>query len=92
MKRVDVAIVGAGPAGIAAAQAAAGAGARTALIDEQPAVGGSLRWRIASISDLPGTYRDLSGLPGVRLAAALADRLRESKVEITTGGVAWGWF
>jgi thioredoxin reductase len=92
VKRVDVAVIGAGPAGIAAALAAASAGAQTAIIDEQPAVGGSLRWRIASIADLPGAYRDLSGLPGVRLASALADRLGATKVEITTGGVAWGWF
>jgi sarcosine oxidase subunit alpha len=92
VKSVDVAVVGAGPAGIAAALAAASAGARTALIDEQPTVGGSLRWRIAPIADLSGAYRDLSGLPGVKLAAALADRLSATQVEVTTSGVAWGWF
>jgi len=92
MKSVDVAVVGAGPAGIAAALAAASSGARTALIDEQPNVGGSLRWRIAPIVDLPGVYGDLSGLPGVKLAAALADRLSTTQLEITTNGVAWGWF
>ena len=73
MRTIDVAVVGAGPAGIAAALAAANAGARVAIIDEQSEVGGSLRWRVAPIADLPGTYRDLSGQPGVRLAAALAE-------------------
>ena len=92
MKQVDVAVVGAGPAGIAAALAAASAGARTALIDEQPVVGGSLRWRVASIGELPGTFRDLNGLPGVRLASALGERLSATTVEVTTSGVAWGWF
>jgi len=40
----DVAVVGAGPAGIAAACAACGAGARVAVVDEQPAPGGQI-WR-----------------------------------------------
>ncbi|MFL4478697.1 sarcosine oxidase subunit alpha family protein [Paeniglutamicibacter sp. ORCA_105] len=38
----DVLIVGAGPAGLAAAREAAKSGARTILIDEQPEAGGSL--------------------------------------------------
>jgi len=39
----DVIVVGAGPAGLAAATAAAAAGARVVLVDEQPRPGGSLR-------------------------------------------------
>ncbi|WP_309081284.1 sarcosine oxidase subunit alpha family protein [Zhihengliuella sp.] len=38
----DVLVVGAGPAGLAAAREAAKTGARTILMDEQPAAGGSL--------------------------------------------------
>ncbi|MGY4738879.1 sarcosine oxidase subunit alpha family protein [Streptomyces sp. ATMOS53] len=38
----DVLVVGAGPAGLAAAAAAAGSGARVILVDEQPEPGGSL--------------------------------------------------
>ncbi|MFG2222756.1 sarcosine oxidase subunit alpha family protein [Streptomyces sp. NPDC048644] len=38
----DVLVIGAGPAGLAAATAATGAGARVVLIDEQPETGGSL--------------------------------------------------
>jgi sarcosine oxidase subunit alpha len=41
-RQVDVAIIGAGPAGLAAATAAARAGAATLVIDEQPGAGGSL--------------------------------------------------
>jgi D-hydroxyproline dehydrogenase subunit alpha len=40
----DVAVVGAGPAGLAAAATAAEAGCRVALVDAQPAVGGQY-WR-----------------------------------------------
>ncbi|QCD54448.1 sarcosine oxidase subunit alpha family protein [Streptomyces hawaiiensis] len=38
----DVLVVGAGPAGLAAAAAAAGSGARVILVDDQPEPGGSL--------------------------------------------------
>ncbi|MGW2328349.1 sarcosine oxidase subunit alpha family protein [Streptomyces sp. NPDC001700] len=38
----DVLVIGAGPAGLTAATAAAGAGARVILLDEQPEPGGSL--------------------------------------------------
>jgi NADPH-dependent 2,4-dienoyl-CoA reductase/sulfur reductase-like enzyme len=51
---VDVAVVGAGPAGIAAAVAASEAGASVAVVDEYPAAGGQIwkgapprRWRAA---------------------------------------------
>ena len=40
----DIVVVGAGPAGLAAAQAAAGQGARVLLLDAAPAAGGQI-WR-----------------------------------------------
>jgi D-hydroxyproline dehydrogenase subunit alpha len=43
-ERFDVLVCGAGPAGLAAAQAAAGRGARVGLIDAQAAAGGQI-WR-----------------------------------------------
>lgn len=43
-ERWDVVVVGAGPAGIAAAVRAAEAGARVALVDDNPAAGGQI-WR-----------------------------------------------
>ena len=53
----DVVVVGGGPSGIAAAQAAAEAGSRVILFDENQALGGHLRYRrggvdAASASDL----------------------------------------
>ncbi|MGI8435088.1 MAG: 2Fe-2S iron-sulfur cluster-binding protein [Nocardioidaceae bacterium] len=41
---VDVMVAGAGPAGLAAALAAAEAGARVMLVEEEQETGGSLRW------------------------------------------------
>ena len=43
-ERFDVLVVGAGPAGLAAAQAAAGHGVRVGLVDQQPRLGGQV-WR-----------------------------------------------
>ncbi|WP_321793338.1 FAD/NAD(P)-binding oxidoreductase [Caballeronia sp. J97] len=44
VERVDIAIVGAGPAGTSAARIAARAGARVALVDDNPRAGGQI-WR-----------------------------------------------
>jgi sarcosine oxidase subunit alpha len=41
-RHCDVLVIGGGPAGVAAAQAAAATGARVLLVDEQPELGGSL--------------------------------------------------
>jgi NADPH-dependent 2,4-dienoyl-CoA reductase/sulfur reductase-like enzyme len=58
----DVLIVGAGPAGLAAAQAAAGHGAHVGLIDAQPAKGGQV-WRRDVRHSAPraasATFRDV---------------------------------
>jgi thioredoxin reductase len=92
MRTPDVAIVGAGPAGISAAFAAAESGAQTLLIDENPQIGGQLRWRISQ------TLKDTGGLPatpasGHKVAADLEASLQSfSNLTIATGTVAWGLF
>ncbi|HET7080880.1 MAG TPA: FAD-dependent oxidoreductase, partial [Chloroflexia bacterium] len=56
MKRLgfDVLVVGAGPAGMAAALSAAENGVRAGLVDDNPAPGGQI-WRGASqAADAPG--------------------------------------
>ncbi|MEX5721851.1 2Fe-2S iron-sulfur cluster-binding protein [Geodermatophilus maliterrae] len=61
---VDVLVIGAGPAGLAAALTAARAGARVALVDEQAEAGGALL----------GTADELDGAPAVDwVAAAVAE-------------------
>lgn len=69
--RWDVAVVGGGPAGIAAASAAAGEGRRVVLIDESPRPGGQI-WR-----HLEG------GAPAP--AARRLDRLLRSGAEVRAG-------
>ena len=51
----DVLVIGGGPAGLAAAQAAARCGARVMLCDENAAFGGSLRGDATPIDGAPGT-------------------------------------
>jgi thioredoxin reductase len=54
--RADVAVVGGGPAGIAAAVEAAGAGCSVVLLDSSPRVGGQI-WRHRERSELPPVAR-----------------------------------
>lgn len=70
----DVLVAGGGPAGMSAALAAAGAGARVLLVDEQHELGGHLRW---------GGAEDLAALAELRAAVAA-----EPGVEVLTNSVA----
>ena len=55
--KVDILIIGAGPAGMAAALAAAPSGARIALLDDNPAVGGQI-WRDGPQARLPAQVHE----------------------------------
>ncbi len=70
--RFDVAVVGAGPAGIAAALAAADSGRTVGLIDDNPAAGGQI-WRAAYNSARPSA------------SSIWFDRLNKSAVQIVRG-------
>jgi sarcosine oxidase subunit alpha len=78
----DVAVVGGGPAGLAAAEAAAFAGAEVILIDDEPELGGGLRW---------GRF------PGEQAAFDRADALRRElptmpRLSVITGATCTGLF
>ena len=80
----DVLIVGAGPAGLAAALTAAASGARVILCDEQSEPGGTL------LSDRETT---IDGEPAARwLTATLATLAQEPQVTLLTRTTAFGYF
>jgi sarcosine oxidase subunit alpha len=85
MRQVQVAVVGAGPAGIAAALHAAHSGAEVLLLDEGDAPGGHLRWSIA-------TPHGLAGGRGFEIAATSQDDLAAAGVEVMSGAIVWGLF
>ncbi|WP_244817101.1 FAD-dependent oxidoreductase [Caballeronia sp. Lep1P3] len=78
-QRFDIAIVGAGPAGLEAARIAVAAGARVALIDDNPRPGGQI-WRQGPAADISPLLRgwlestaarvDLDVMTATKVAAA----------------------
>ena len=84
-EQFDAIVVGAGPAGMAAASLLAERGAAVALLDEQPAPGGQIYRGIEAAS--PG----LRALLGAEYAhgAGLAARLRASGAAYRPGSAVW---
>lgn len=79
----DLAVIGAGPAGLQAALTAAEAGAQVLLIEENPVLGGSL------------TYArfDVEGQKAVALREELITRVNAHKnIRVLTGATANAWF
>ncbi len=83
MKSLDFAVIGAGPAGMAAAVLADELGIDTMLVDEQVAPGGQV-YRTAE-GVLPGSLLGPDDLAGRSLAAAL----RASRVDYRPGTTVW---
>ncbi len=81
----DVAVVGAGPAGLAAATLCAGAGLSTVVFDEQPSPGGQI---YRSVTDTPVRNRALLGQDYAR-GAELARTFGASGVQYVPGAVVW---
>jgi sarcosine oxidase subunit alpha len=83
----DVLVVGAGPAGLAAASAAASAGARVMLCDEQPEFGGGL------LSQAPESATRIEGRPALEwLARTLAALGANPRVTLLPRTTAFGYF
>lgn len=84
----DVAVVGGGPAGLRAAAAAARAGAHVVLVDDQPALGGHLRYQVQSAGGGP-----FDSQPGYAVAQTLAEEVaREANVEVFLSATAFGLY
>lgn len=90
MNAFDIAILGAGPAGLAAARAAARAGRSVAIIDDNPEAGGQI-WRGAAQIPIPAGARlfamtrvfDLR--PGFTLHTAPHGLIRAERLILATG-------
>ncbi len=87
MRRTQVAVVGGGPAGLAAAVASATAGAGTVLLDEQPEFGGQLRYRTGPVATRSGEEQRPSPLRATLLRDAMV-----AGVDLRPGSIAWGLF
>lgn len=79
--QVDVAVIGGGPAGLAAAIAAAREGARTLLVEREPRLGGILK---QCVHDGFGLVRYGEKLAGPEYAQRFINELRGTGVEVLT--------
>lgn len=85
----DVAIVGAGPAGLAAAIEAARAGAKVTVFDENLAPGGQL---FKQIHKFFGSREHLAGTRGFQIGRLLLEDARKAGVDIRMGTAVYGLF
>ena len=79
----DVAVVGAGPAGLSTALKAAEGGAAVLLIDEQPELGGSLTYHRFAIDNAPVRSE---------AEALIANVASHPRIKVLTHAVCNGWF
>ncbi len=85
----ELAVVGGGPAGLAAAHAAAGAGIEVVLIDDQPALGGHLRLHRRDFRD-PASGQPR---PGFEIAQDLAAKVQKNpRINILQPAVVFGGY
>jgi glycine/D-amino acid oxidase-like deaminating enzyme len=84
--RCDVLVVGAGPAGLSAAIAAAEAGCTVRLLDERDAPGGQY------LKPLAPSHAHAAPDRQFRQSAALRDRAMAAGVELHHGATVWGAF
>jgi NADPH-dependent 2,4-dienoyl-CoA reductase/sulfur reductase-like enzyme len=84
-ERYDLAVVGAGPAGLAAATLAARLGIDTALFDEQATPGGQI---YRAVTEAPDTRRDLLGADYGH-GATLVEPFQQSGAQYAPGATIW---
>ncbi len=85
MARSDLIVIGAGPAGLAAAATAAGAGLTVTLLDEQPRPGGQIYRDVDRVAGRRGDILGKEYTDGARLTAGI----RRPGIEHLDGAVVW---
>ena len=88
MEIFDVAVVGSGPAGMAAATTLARHGAHVVLLDEQPAPGGQIYRGIETLSKRDPALLALLG-PDYARGLDLIHDLRASEADYRPGSAVW---
>ena len=83
----ELVVVGGGPAGVSAARAAAEAGREVVLIDDQPELGGHLRFHRREFQDAASGERR----PGLEMARKLSSEFeKSSRVRVLNPALAFG--
>lgn len=85
MRRHDLVVIGAGPAGLAAAATAADLGLGVAVLDEQPRAGGQIYRDVDRVAALRGAILGKDYTDGARLTAGL----RRDGIDHLPGAVVW---
>jgi len=88
-QHTEIAVVGAGPAGLCAAIEAARAGAQVTLLDESDRPGGQL---VKQIHRFFGTSDHHAGVRGYEIGRRLLDEVQELGVDVRLSTVVWGAF
>jgi len=89
MRRTELAIVGAGPAGLSAAVEAASAGVHVTLIDENRKPGGQL---FKQIHKFFGSKEHYAGVRGFEIGMRLLEEVERLGVDVMLDSVVWGIF
>lgn len=89
MKTTELAIVGGGPAGLAAAIEAAKAGVKVTLVDENARPGGQL---FKQIHKFFGSKEHYAGVRGIDIGLHLLKEVKEWGAEVLLNAVVWGIF
>lgn len=85
----DVAVIGAGPAGLSAAVQLGEMGADTIVLDEKPAAGGQL---FKQIHKFFGSERHMAGMRGFEIGRLLLDRCEKLKIPVRLNCPVWALF
>jgi thioredoxin reductase len=89
MRKTELAIVGAGPAGLSAAIEAAGAGVQVILVDENRKPGGQL---FKQIHKFFGSKEHYAGVRGFDIGVKLLEEVERCGAEVMLDSVVWGIF
>lgn len=90
MRQTDVAIIGAGPAGLAAAVQAASSGANVLLLERDQWLGGQL---VKQTHRFFGSQNEFAGIRGIDIATLYAEKVQQHKnIEVLLGAPAVGYY